>query len=93
MKFATSSRIIEFTVEKRETLSTRRTLSVIISWCDGCGRETKMSEPEDAAEILQVRKRAIYAGIEAGKTHFNEADDGGLLVCLHSITQNHELPG
>lgn len=85
MKFSTSRRVIEFTVETSETLSIRRTRSIATVWCEACGYETKMSNPEDAAEILQIGKRRIYAGIEDGHTHFSESTDGALIVCHRSI--------
>lgn len=88
MKFATSKHILEFTVEKRETVSIRRTRSIASIWCEACGCETRMSNPEDAADILQIGKRAIYAGIEGGETHFRESDDGSLMVCHRSIEQH-----
>lgn len=87
MKFGTSSRSFEFTVEKTETFTVRMVRKVVNSWCSHCGCETRMSSPEAAAEITSVSKRQVYAGIEDGTTHFNEAEDGLILVCLKSLEQ------
>jgi hypothetical protein len=90
MKFGTSSQRFEFTVERTETYSVRTVRNHVSTFCRLCGCETRMSSPETAAEILRISKRRIYAGIEDGTTHFNEAEDGLILVCLRSLEQLHE---
>jgi hypothetical protein len=91
MKFSAGKRRIEITVEKSETVSVRRRIRTATGQCSRCGREAKMASPEDAAEILQISKRRIYSGIEAGDTHFVESGDGILLVCLDSLERGSHI--
>lgn len=85
MKYKTTARTIEYTFETRETYTISRPNKMQRMWCGECGRETAMSAPESAAAITGITTRKIYAEIESGKTHFNEASDGSLMVCLSSV--------
>jgi hypothetical protein len=92
MKIETTTQTIEFTVEKSETLTIRRSRKIEVVWCGECGYEVRMSKPEDAARISGVSTRKIYSRIEAGNTHFAESSDGSLMVCLRSLNENQIRP-
>ena len=87
MKTETATRTIEFTVETSETYTIRRTRKIVAGWCNGCGREVRMSTPEEAAHITGITTRKIYSAIEAGNTHFAETAEGRLMVCHRSLSE------
>lgn len=92
MKIEATKQSIEFTFEKSETLTVRRTREIVARWCRDCGREVRMSPPEDAARITGVTARKIYSGIESGNIHFAELGEGMLLVCLRSMDETRAEP-
>lgn len=92
MKFGTSKRTFEFTVEKSESYTIQRTFRITALWCRNCGYETRMSRPEDAARITGISTRKIYTQIEDGKAHFTESPDGSLMVCLRSLCEHPAKP-
>lgn len=80
-----TQRTFELKIEKSETLILRRQRRITVAWCGGCGRETEMFAPEDAAGIVKTSARRIYRAIEAGQIHFVEQPEVSLLVCLDSL--------
>jgi hypothetical protein len=58
----------------------RRSNQLIRMWCEECGIEVDMLNPEEAAAIAQVSTRTIYRWIEAGQIHHVETQEC-LLVC------------
>lgn len=80
-----TTRIIEMTVAKSETLTVFRTRKSILAWCALCGREVKMLTPEEAGKAVMSSPRKIYSEIEAGNLHVVELPDESLLVCLNSL--------
>jgi len=82
------TRAFELKIEKTETLVVRRRKRVVFLWCDGCGSETGMLAPEDAAVAARTSPRRIYQKIEAGQLHFVELPEGLLLVCSESLKGN-----
>ena len=44
-----------------------------------------MLPPEQAARLAGADTRALYRQIEAGRLHFAELADGGILICLPSL--------
>lgn len=87
MKNETTTRTIEFTIEKSETFTIRRIRKIAAVWCSHCGCEVRMSSPEDAAHITGVSTRRIYSRIEAGSAHFAESAAGVLMVCHRSLSE------
>ena len=80
-------RITKITVEsERVVISHRR--HAALAWCAACRAQTRRLRPEEAAAIAAVTPRTIYRWVEAGKLHFTESPDGGLLICLDSLTSN-----
>ena len=51
--------------------------------CPACGAQ--MTTPEDAARLCNLPPRYVYRLVEAGRAHFTEMPDGGLLACLGSL--------
>ena len=47
-----------------------------------------MLTPAEAASQSKVTQLAVYRWVEAGLIHFAETDDGGLFVCLASLTNS-----
>jgi hypothetical protein len=46
-----------------------------------------MVTPEQAAAIVGSSVRAVNQSVEAGRVHFLETPDGGLLVCVNSLSE------
>ena len=81
-------RTFELTVEESEVVVLHRRRTLLIEWCSGCGRKSRMTEPEDAAAIVQIAVRKIYQKVESGSLHFVEDADGRLLVCMESLEES-----
>ena len=77
-------RKIEITVENTLLIIRRSPLPPV--WCVECPAPTQMLAPEEAAALLGVSTRAIYARAEAGQLHFVETPEGKLLVCPNSLS-------
>jgi excisionase family DNA binding protein len=45
-----------------------------------------MLTPTEAAWQTKVSQRVLYRWIEAGLIHFTETVDGGVFICLSSLT-------
>jgi hypothetical protein len=74
------------TIESRERTTIRRSQPGFVAWCQRCDAEVLMVTPKEAAALSHTDVRAIFRGIEAGTLHFVESENGGLLVCLDSVT-------
>jgi len=75
----------EITIETdRIVVLTRRKVSVV-SWCDECGRRTKMITVDEAAAIAGVTSRTVYRWADAQKLHFTETVEGVLRICFSSL--------
>lgn len=60
--------------------------------CGACGAETGMITAEAAARLASVSARSVYRLAEAGLVHFAETPDGGLLVCVTSLSERLAAP-
>ncbi|MBI4470514.1 MAG: hypothetical protein HY650_14455 [Acidobacteria bacterium] len=58
------------------------------AWCNGCGRQTAMLAAKEAAALTGVTQRTTCRWVEAGRLHFTETSDGGLLICLKSMLKD-----
>ena len=64
-----------------------RTRTVLIAYCQRCGKQARMIAANEAAVVARLSAREIYRFVEAGDLHFTE-DQGGLLyVCADSLRQ------
>ncbi len=73
---------------EREVVVRRPSPRVVVqAFCEGCARPVTMVTAEEAAAIAGVTRRAIYRWVEAHTVHFAEMPDGGLLICLKSLTE------
>jgi hypothetical protein len=75
----------EITVETERLLVIRRRYQAIEAWCEGCGAQSVMIRPDQAAAVSGRTLRSIFADIEDGSLHFRETPDGLLLICLTSL--------
>jgi hypothetical protein len=75
----------ETTVEAHEVLIIRRSRRKMPAWCNRCTGLTTMVTAEEAAKLRNVRARTIYQWVEAGRVHFTDLPDGGLMICLASF--------
>lgn len=57
-----------------------------LAWCGECCGEVSVCTPEEAAIAAGVSARKIYSRVEAGQLHFSETSDGGLLICVGSLS-------
>lgn len=62
----------------------RRKVSVV-SWCNECGKRTKMVTVDEAATIAGATSRTIYRWADAERLHFTEAAAGVLMICFNSL--------
>lgn len=76
-------RRIEITVENRLLIIRRFPLPTV--WCAECPAPTLMITPEEAATLVGVSTRMIYAQVETGQFHFVETTAGKLMVCPNSL--------
>ncbi len=74
------------TIETHEVWVVSRTKMSSAVWCEECACQARMLMPEEAALMLHVSLRRIYALVEAGAIHFSERTDGGVLICLASLS-------
>ena len=81
-----ASRITEITVETHEVFVIRRQKKSFQAWCAECAATVQMAAPEQAAIIAGVTWLEIARRVEAGRVHFTEMSDGGLLVCVNSLS-------
>ncbi len=74
------------TIETRQlTVIRRRHRTLVLAWCERCGRRVEMLMPEQAASLSNARPRAIYRRVESGELHFVETGTGLLLICSASL--------
>lgn len=78
----------EVTIESETLLVVRHGGGALRAWCEGCGAETLMLMPRQAAMLAGTTTRHIYARVEEDSLHFKELPDGTLLVCGHSLGLN-----
>ena len=76
---------ITFERERLVVLGSRR-VSVTL-WCEGCRARVRMVMPDEAARLTGTTARTIYRLVEAGRLHFLEGPEAGLLVCLESLNK------
>lgn len=58
------------------------------AWCSRCATEVVVVTPERAATLTLVTVRTINRMVENGTLHFIETQEGWLLLCLTSLSQN-----
>ena len=75
----------ELIVETHQLFVVRKAGDAVGAWCKECAAQVRMIMPEQAAGLACVSQRTIYRWVEAGKIHFIETPEGGLLVCLQSL--------
>jgi hypothetical protein len=73
---------IAVTVQTQKLLIIKRPKNSVFEVCAACG--ATLVTPEDIARLLGKRTRDVYREIENGTLHFNEFENGRLLVCLDS---------
>ncbi|MFZ1701513.1 MAG: hypothetical protein WBO10_04230 [Pyrinomonadaceae bacterium] len=81
-------RTITLSVEKSETMVIRGSCSITRFWCDGCGREARMTGIGNAARLAGTLPRLIYRMLESKNVHFAERNSE-LLICLNSLIESH----
>jgi hypothetical protein len=84
------------TIESRQIQIIRRRTNEpqLSAWCVACAAPVEWLSPEETARLTGQTTRALYRGIEAGEVHFCETSEGGLLLCLPSLslTDHPNLP-
>ena len=75
----------EVTVETEMLVIFPRGAGARLAWCEGCGAESLMLTPREAALLAGVTTRQIYARVEDGSLYFKEQPDGTLVVCACSL--------
>lgn len=73
------------TIETHQQTLIRSRRKTFVAWCDVCGAETLMLQPEQAAIIYGATMREIFRRIENGELHFIETKTGALLICGNSL--------
>ena len=85
MKTRTTNRTTEITIERRRSLTARRTRKRRLSFCPICERDNQFVTPEEAAAIASVTLRIIYRWLEDGRFHFIEQPGSELFICSESL--------
>ena len=78
----------EVIIESEKTVILRRGTGTLRAWCEGCGAESLMLTPREAAVLAGVTTRYLYARVEEGALHYAELPDGTLLICGRSVGLN-----
>ncbi len=78
--------IPSLTVERHEVRVIRRGRGALRIQCRECGGEAPLVTVEEATVLIGISSRAIYRLVEGGRLHFTETADGGVLVCLASLS-------
>ena len=68
-----------------ETLLLSRHGGAARARCEGCGVETVMLSPTEAASLAGVTTVEIYALVTAGSVHLIKLSEGVMLVCGLSL--------
>jgi len=63
------------------------TCGVRVAFCDGCGAESRLVTTGEAAQLGAMSERTIFQLIERRALHFNEQEDGRILVCFNSLVK------
>lgn len=77
----------ECSVEINDVLVVNRWGRSVEGWCSGCGTETTLVTPEDAATLSGIGARSVYRLIELEEIHSQDAAGDLLLVCLVSLLE------
>jgi hypothetical protein len=89
-------RITRTVVETHEVIRITTEEQPLLAHCPACGRESAFVRPEIAAREAGIGQREIFRRIEAGRIHYLERPDGGVLVCFASVAPSepdqHNLP-
>jgi len=86
MKRRTTTRSVDFTIERREFF-VAATPGQIFTLCAQCGKESTFVTPTDAARISASSVREIFQLMESAEIHFIERPDGSVIVCLASLSR------
>jgi hypothetical protein len=62
------------------------------AWCEACGAEVRMVTADEAAALARVGLRMVFRWVEDGSLHWVETDEGLLLICINSLSQNRHEP-
>ena len=71
------------TIESHEVITLKSSLRRL---CPDCRDNSLMVTAAEAALKSNVSQLVVYRWIEAGLIHFEETVDGGLFVCLSSLS-------
>jgi hypothetical protein len=74
------------TIETHQVQIIRARPPEVEAWCANCAAQSPFLTPEAAAQMTGTTTRALYRWVEAGALHFIETAEGGLLLCLPSLT-------
>jgi hypothetical protein len=73
------------TIETKEMWVISGSLNRVPEWCDQCLNQTVMLTADEAGNLTNVGTRKIYQWVEQGSVHFNELQDGRVVVCSASL--------
>lgn len=77
------------TIEVQQIVIIRRPRAAAHALCPVCLKEVEMVGPEEAAALMRISVRSVYARIETGSVHFMETADGLLLLCASSLVERN----
>jgi len=73
------------TVETRSVSVIRPASEAIELWCQDCAAIVPMVTPECAAQLERTTVRAVYRRVEQGALHYEESDNGQLMICCRLL--------
>lgn len=83
---------MEFSFERERLLVVSRREVSVAAWCGVCQTRVRMVLPDEAGRLVGSTARRIYQLVEAGRLHFQEGSEVGLLVCVESLNKFSETP-
>jgi hypothetical protein len=83
-----TKRKTKITVETDEVLIIRSSRTEVTAWCAGCNQHVRMVTTEQAASTAGRSLRWVLRQVEAGRLHFLETPEGGVLICPNSLNES-----
>ena len=81
-------RRIQITIERRQVTWGHADQLPLLGLCPVCRSEVHMLSAEAAARAAGISPRMLYRWIEENRVHFQESNDGTVLVCENSLLPN-----
>ena len=77
----------ELTIERERTLTIKFANAAAEKFCTVCRQRVQFITIDEAAIVRQTTARHIFQLVETDLIHYDETDNGLLLICFQSLSQ------